>query len=189
MPSPDSPVVLARRISSGNRHPNSRYRDPTWSLAPLIDNPGASLVSIHWKNSPEGMRDQLKQTAWALINGELRPTYLQSRGVAARSRASASELVETCRQWMAMAQWLAELGIHSLSECGPVDFAAYAAHRGGEGADRSYMERFLDRLTDLWAFDQLTARDGVPCGGVADQWDGALVVLGSAGACSGSSVG
>ncbi|WP_198520333.1 hypothetical protein [Kitasatospora sp. CB02891] len=41
MPNPDSPVVLAKWISPGNTHPNSRYRDPFWAMAPLIDNPAS----------------------------------------------------------------------------------------------------------------------------------------------------
>ncbi|MER5641583.1 hypothetical protein ABT095_32155 [Kitasatospora sp. NPDC002227] len=161
-PTPDSPVVLDRWISPDNHHPNSRYRDEVWSLAPLIDNPATSLVSIHWKNSPAEVHDQLKMIAWATINGELRPSYLRTRAVAARSRMGAAELVMTCHEWMIMAQWLVERGIRSLSDCSSDDYTAYAAHRGSD-ATRTYMERVLGRLTDLWAYDQLTAHPaGVP---------------------------
>ena len=77
---PGSPVVLPERISSANPHPVSRYQDLTWSLAPLIDNPGVPLWKIHWKDCPPQLRGPLRQAAWAMINGELRPTYLQTRG-------------------------------------------------------------------------------------------------------------
>lgn len=69
MPAPDSPVVLPKWISPGNSHPNSRYQDPIWSMAPLIDNPGTALVKLHWKNCPEPLCDQVKLAAWTMLNG------------------------------------------------------------------------------------------------------------------------
>ncbi|MEU4115838.1 integrase [Kitasatospora sp. NPDC028055] len=167
MPTADSAVVLPKWISPTNDHPNGRYRDLVWPLAPLIDNPASSLVSIHWKNCPEEMRDQLKQVAWAMINGELRPSHLKQRGAAARGRASASELSTTCREWMRLARWLVKRGTTDLADCSPDDFAAYAAYRKAEGISREDGKKLLGRLTDLWAFDQLTAS---PLGVVQPSW-------------------
>ncbi|MEU0009387.1 hypothetical protein ABZ079_35490 [Streptomyces sp. NPDC006314] len=94
MPAPASPVVLPQWISPGNTHPNSRYQDAIWPMAPLIDNPGTRLVKLHWKNCPEPL----------LLNGQLRPTYLQTRGVQARSRSGAPEMFATCLEWMRLAR-------------------------------------------------------------------------------------
>jgi len=96
MPSPASPVVLPHWISTSNTHPNSLYQDSIWSMAPLIDNPGTNLVNLHWKNCPEPLRDQVKLAAWTMLNGQLRPTYLQTRGVQARSRSELPPLCERC---------------------------------------------------------------------------------------------
>jgi hypothetical protein len=52
MPAGDTPVVLPRWISPGNLHPNSRYRDMVWSLAPLIDNPSTGLVRSTGRTVP-----------------------------------------------------------------------------------------------------------------------------------------
>ncbi len=52
MPSPDSPVVLPEWISPGNTHPNSRYQDLIWSVAPLIDNPGTIPYETRRRTPP-----------------------------------------------------------------------------------------------------------------------------------------
>ncbi|MFE1876794.1 hypothetical protein ACFW9N_39070 [Streptomyces sp. NPDC059496] len=92
MPTPDSLVVLPQWIRPGNVHPNSRYEDLVWFLAPLIDNPSTSLFKIHWTKCPEPLRGQVKLSAWTMINGQLRPTYLRTRGVRALSRTSAPDM-------------------------------------------------------------------------------------------------
>jgi hypothetical protein len=89
VPAPDSPVVLPRWIGPGNPHPVSRYRDLTWSLAPLIDNPSTHLWKLCWKECPGQLRGPLRLAAWAMINGELRPTYLQPCGHQARAKPDA----------------------------------------------------------------------------------------------------
>lgn len=106
LPAPGSPAVLQKWISPGNRHPVSRYQDLTWSLAPLIDNPSGHLCSIRWQDCPAPLRDPLRLAAWAMINGELRPTYLHTRGPHARGRSSAAGMADTCREWMRLARWL-----------------------------------------------------------------------------------
>ena len=128
-PAPGSPVVLPKRISPGNPHPVSRYQDLTWSLAPLIDNPGVHLWKIHWEDCPARLRGPLRQAAWAMINGELRPTYLQTRGPGARGRSSATTISDTCREWMRLARWLHERGITSLAACTGDEWRDYAAGR------------------------------------------------------------
>ncbi|MEV6949581.1 hypothetical protein AB0N07_48330 [Streptomyces sp. NPDC051172] len=50
-------------MSPRNTHPNSRYQDPIWSVAPLIDNPSASLGKIYWKNRPGEASDPIPAVA------------------------------------------------------------------------------------------------------------------------------
>lgn len=168
VPAPGSPVVLQKWISPGNPHPVSRYRDPTWSLAPLIDNPGVHLWKIHWKDCSAHLRGPLRQAAWAMINGELRPTYLQTRGSGARGRSSATTISDTCREWMRLARWLGERGITSLAACTGDEWRDYAAWRIKEGVSRDHAMKILGQLTDLWAFDQLTA---CPSGIARPPWE------------------
>ncbi|MBY8889418.1 hypothetical protein K7472_31925 [Streptomyces sp. PTM05] len=172
LPTADTPVVLARRVRPGNRHPNSRYQDPVWSLGPLIDNPGKTISAISWRKCPPQMRDQVKQLAWTMINGELRATYLQTRGSRARARQAAASLQDTCRQWIRLARWLHERGINDLASCTDHEWSAYASQRWTRVSDRHHAERVLSQLTNLWAFDQLTAR---PLGITRPPWDTAGV--------------
>lgn len=157
VPSPAGPVVLPELITQGNQHPNSRYRDTRWSLAPLIDNPGTSLRAINWDSCPEPLRRPLKHAAWAMINGELRPTYVSRRGTRSGSRSSPGEMRLTCQEWMSLARWLYERGISELDACTAAEWSAYAQERWGGGIRRDYAEKILGRLTDLWAFGQLTS--------------------------------
>jgi hypothetical protein len=157
MPAPDSPVVLPEWISPGNTHPNSRYQDPIWSVAPLIDNPSTSLGKIHWRNCPEPLRDEVKLVAWTMINGQRRPTYLQTRGVQARARTSAPHMRASCWEWMRLARWLHKRHITSLGACTEAEWRAYAGERLVQ-VSRDSAAILCTRLTDLWAFDQLSAR-------------------------------
>ncbi|MFI8834849.1 integrase [Streptomyces afghaniensis] len=163
MPTPDSPVVMDRWISAGNRHPNGRYADAVWPLAPLIDNPGATLSKIHWSRCPIGLRGQLKLPAWIMINGELRPTVVQTRGHRARTRGSADDILETCREWIRLAHWAHERGMSDLGAFTDEWWSAYTTERWQSGITRAYSEKVLARLTDLWAYDQLAAHpSGIP---------------------------
>lgn len=155
VPVPDSPVVLPQWISPGNTNANALYRETVWPLGPLIDRPSASLIKLHWKNCPNVMTGQVKQAAWALLNGQLRPTYLKTRGIRARSRSSADEIRETVSEWMRLARWLHTAGVRDLAACTDVHWAAYATDRFSTGMTRHSAEEVLSRLTDLWAFDQL----------------------------------
>ncbi|WP_030651368.1 MULTISPECIES: hypothetical protein [Streptomyces] len=167
MPRPDSPVVLPEWISPGNTHPNSRYQDEVWSMAPLIDNPGTGLVNLHWKNCPGPLRDQVKLAAWTMINGQLRPTYLQTRGVQARSRSGGTDMLATCLEWMRLARWLHERQITSLHACTDTQWRAYASERMVR-VSRDTAAIIAVRLTNLWAFDQLSAR---PTGITRPPWE------------------
>ncbi|MEU0726213.1 integrase [Streptomyces sp. NPDC006140] len=158
MPTPDSFVVLPQWIYAGNTYPNSRYVDLIWSLAPLINNPGTSLVKIHWKKCPIPLRDQVKLAAWTMINGQLRPTYLRDRGSRARTRTSPGDMLANCREWMRLARWLHKRGVTDLALCTEEEWRAYAHERMQSGVSRDTAEKTCSRLTDLWAFDQLSAR-------------------------------
>jgi hypothetical protein len=168
LPGPGSSVVLFRWISAGNTQPGARYADPVWPLAPLIDNPATRLVKVHWRNCPAPLLGQVKLAAWTMINGQLRPTYLQGRGAAARPRASAGEIRETCSEWMRLARWLHERRITSLGECTTEVWRAYLDDRWTGGVSRRHAERVCTWLSDLWAFDQLSAR---PAGVARPPWE------------------
>ena len=164
LPAPGSPSVLPKWISPGNRHPVSAYQDLTWSLAPLIDNPSGHLCSIRWQDCPVPLR----LAAWAMINGELRPTYLQARGPHARGRSSAAGVADACRERVRLARWLHGHGIISIAACTQTQWRAYAAARVKDGTSREHARKVLGHLTDLWAFDQLTAR---PSGVTRPPWE------------------
>jgi integrase len=167
-PTPQHPVVLPHRIAPGNRHLNSRYSDRSWSLAPLIDNPGATLISINWKNCPAELLEQVKQPAWTMINGELRATYLQTRGMQARARHSATGIAENVYEWMSLARWLRRRGLTDLAACTDVDWRDYVAYRRSLVASRGTVTDILARLTKLWVFDQLASR---PAGVTRPPWE------------------
>lgn len=161
-PSPTSPVILKKWISQGNTNPNGLHQDPVWPLGPLIDGPGASLIKIHWKNCPPELTGQVKQISWVLLNGQLRPSYLRTRGVRARARGSAGDMGETCAEFMRVATWLRARGINDLRSCTDEHWSAYTAQRFTT-LTRHSSEEILSRLTDMWAFDQLCSQPvGVP---------------------------
>lgn len=163
-PTPDSPVVLPQWISPGNVHPNSRYRESVWSLAPLIDNPGATLISIHWKNCPAPLREEMKLVVWSLINGERRPTFLRTKGLSARGRGSAPTMMQKYCEWFRLARWLHQQGITRLADCTKDQWRAYAGERRDEGISRVHAEMVFGYFTDLWVYDQLSARPaGISC--------------------------
>ncbi|MCA1217841.1 integrase [Streptomyces sp. 8L] len=166
-PSPTSPVVLKKWISRGNTNPNGLHQDPVWPLGPLIDNPSASLVKVHWRNCPAELTSQVKQVSWLLLNGELRPSYLTNRGIRARARGSADEMRETCGEWMRLARWLHTRGINKLQSCTDAHWSAYTAQRFTT-LSRHSAEEVLSRLTDMWAFDQLCTQ---PVGVPQPPWD------------------
>jgi integrase len=167
-PTPQHPVVLPHRISPGNQHPNSRYGDLIWSLAPLIDNPGSTLVAVQWKRCPTRLREQLKLPTWTMLNGELRATYLQTRGIKAQARQSAGTMAENAYEWMRLARWLHRRGLTDLAACADGEWRDYVAYRRHAGSSRGNILDVLGRLTKLWAFDQLAAR---PVGITRPPWD------------------
>lgn len=168
MPSALSPAVIPQWISPGNRATVSHYQDPVWSLAPLIDSPSTRMMSLHWKNCPKELRHQVKLAAWTMINGQLRPTLLTARGSAARPRRSAEDMGTTCREWMRLARWLHARGITELADCTEDEWREYAGERWAEGVSRRQAWKIMSSLTNLWAFDQLSARSS---GVIRPPWD------------------
>ncbi|MGP3636158.1 integrase [Streptomyces sp. 24-1644] len=168
LPSPDSPVVLSHWISPGNTHPNSRYQDPVWSLAPLIDDPSISLYKLRWTSCPAPLREQMKRAVWTMINGELRPTSVSVRKNAARTRASIRGMHTTWLEWMRLARWLHAHGVTTLHSCTAAEWRAYASQRWDELLSRTSAERVCRNLTNLWAFDQLST---CPSGITRPPWD------------------
>ncbi|WP_407111254.1 integrase [Streptomyces sp. DSM 116494] len=168
LPGPDSPVIQPHWISPGNVHDNARYCASVWPLAPLIDNPGSKLVKIYWQRCPAPLLDQVKLPTWTMINGRLRPTYLQDRGSRARARTSAADMRNTCYEWMRLARWLHARRITSFEACTQDVWRAYISERLTDGVNRGSAEKICSQLTDLWAFDQLSAR---PTGIARPPWE------------------
>ena len=90
LPFPTTPVVLPHLVTSAlTAHLNGPYAAMIWHTSPLSGNPSARNGSINWRHCPEPFFDALKLTAWTMINGELRPTFVRERR-RMRSRVSAS---------------------------------------------------------------------------------------------------
>lgn len=168
-PTPHSPVVLADRAGDLNAHISGHYRDMVWSLAPLTNNPSAHKSAIHWKNAPQGLREELRLVAWTMINGQLRPSFLAERRTALRSRLSAAAMNVTILEWFKLARWLAERGIETLADCDESTWELFGKHVLARGyASRDIVRSVLAALTRLWAFDQLSA---CPVGVRRPPWD------------------
>ena len=88
LPGPGTPVVLPGRAGAMHAHLNGRYADPEWPLAPLTDNPSAFKPAINWRSWPASFTDEMRLAAWNLINGQLRPLFLQQHGPRMRGRIS-----------------------------------------------------------------------------------------------------
>ncbi|WP_323183384.1 hypothetical protein [Streptomyces sp. NBC_00091] len=167
LPTPQTPVVLPQWISAGNTHSNSRYCDAVWPLAPLIDNPSTYLVKIHWRQCPALLLGEMKLITWTMINGRLRPTHLKARGAGARARTSAHDLRDTHGEWIRLARWLHERRITRLVDCTDHVWRTYIVERCSD-VSRGHAEKICSMLTDLWAFDQLSAE---PVGATRPPWD------------------
>jgi len=167
MPGPGSPVVLDRWISAGNPHPNSRYSDDVWSMGPLIDNPGDSIHKINLGRCPASLRSELRLLIWILINGELRPTYVQERGFQNRGRDGVTNMRDNILQWLKFARWLDRQEVSRLSDCTVEHWKAYAS-KCTSGCTRDHAQTILRWLSDLWAFDQLSQS---PCGVTQPPWE------------------
>ena len=157
-PTPASPVVPRRLTGTLHPHLNSRYADPIWPLAPLTDNPSASRPAVHWQTWPDSLREEMRLAAWNLINGQLRPTFLQQHGVKMRARLGMQGVHQTIIQWRRLAVWLKGRGIDSLADCTASVLHDYGLHARDAGYSRSYVTTILTSVTRLWAFDQLSAR-------------------------------
>ena len=59
----------------------------------------------------------MRLAAWNLINGELRPTFMQEHGARMRARLSLAEIDNTVALWSQLAIWLDDRGISSLADC------------------------------------------------------------------------
>jgi integrase len=155
MPTADTLVVLPRWTSPGNQHANSQYGELTWSLGPLIDNPSTCIIALTWTNCPEEFRSQVKLATWAMINGELRATYLKTRGNQARARRGGDALRDTCGEWKRLARWLHKRGITDFAQCTADEWRRYVTQRWSKDCSRRHAERILGWLDALWAYDQV----------------------------------
>jgi hypothetical protein len=168
LPAPASPVVLPHRAASLHAHLNGRYADPVWPLAPLTENPSTPKRAIRWAGWPAALQDEMRLATWNLINGQLRPTFLQGHGSRMRSRLSLSDTYNTAGQWKQFARWLEERGIGSLAECSASVLHDYGQRLRDTSRNRGPVLKSLVALTRLWALDQLSAR---PSGIGRPPWD------------------
>ncbi|MBF6302746.1 integrase [Nocardia amamiensis] len=168
MPGPDSPVVQDRWISPDNTHLNSRYSDDLWSLGPLTDNPGHHIHRIIWSNCPAALQQEMRLIIWTLINGELRPSYVKARSMQGRARDGVVSMRNCILEWLKLARWLHQRGVNRLRECTTEHWKAFAAERTAAQNHRGHALKLLRWLTDLWAFDQLSAQ---PSEVIAPPWE------------------
>jgi len=136
LPTPGSPVVLPHLATSLHAYLNGRYADPVWPLAPLTENPSQSKKTIRWALWPAPLRDEMRLAAWNLINGQLRPTFLQGHSSGMRSRLSLSDTYSTAAQWKQFARWLAGRRIGTLAECSTSVLHDYGRHLRDSGRSR-----------------------------------------------------
>jgi integrase len=158
LPTPVSPVVAPHLAGSLHAHLNGRYADPVWPLAPLTDDPSAPRPAVHWQGWPASLREEMRLAAWNLINGQLRPTFLQEHGVKMRARLGMRGVNQTIGQWRRLALWLSGRAIGNLAECTASVLHDYGLHARDAGHSRSHVTTTLASVTRLWAFDQLSAR-------------------------------
>ncbi|MFI7676369.1 integrase [Actinophytocola sp. NPDC049390] len=168
LPEPGTPVVLPRFVVAMHTHLNARYADSAWPLGPLTANPSTSKKVIHWRNCPAAFTDELRLAAWTMINGQLRPTFLQTRGNRLRSRLSAAQIHETISAWIRPTIWLKTCGIRRLADCTTSVLDDYGQHLLSGHTNRNHTHKMLGAVTRLWAFDQLSAR---PAGIGRPPWD------------------
>ncbi|NMI55726.1 MULTISPECIES: hypothetical protein [unclassified Streptomyces] len=136
-------------------------------MGPLTDNPGTSIHKINWRSCPAALRSEFRRIVWVLINGELRPTYVQERGFQNRARDGVISMRDNIVQWMKFARWLDRQGVSQLSDCTMEHWKAYAAE-STSGCTREYTQTVLCWLSDLSAFDQLSIS---PCGATRPLWE------------------
>ena len=158
LPTPGTPVILPHLVVPMHARLNSRYADAVWPLAPLTGNPSAVKPRIRWERWPEAFQDEMRLAAWNLINGQLRPTFLQEHGSRMRGRLSMSQTYGTLTDWKKLAEWLEESHIRSLAGCDIAVLHDYGQHVLRAGHSRSRTRQILMSLTRLWAFDQLSGR-------------------------------
>ncbi|MGW3823393.1 integrase [Streptomyces sp. NPDC005071] len=139
----------------------------------MVENPSRNLDWIHWGHCPPDFVEEVKLAVWCLINGTLRPTFIEERGGKLRGRVGSTKILCLATEWMRLARWLAKRGAKSLAECDTTTLHAYALELGQEKPEkvkpgratqtrsRNAVRDDLHALSRLWAFDQLSAR---PCG-------------------------
>ncbi|MFD5393340.1 hypothetical protein ACFWJW_03685 [Streptomyces sp. NPDC127097] len=120
----------------------------------------AARVHTQLRKCPAILRSEVRRIVWVLINGELRPTYIQERGFQNRTRDGVISMRDNILQWLKFSRWLGRQGVSQLSDCTMEHWKAYAA-KATSGCTRGYALTVLRWLSDLWAFDQLSAS---PCG-------------------------
>jgi hypothetical protein len=158
LPGPDTPVVLPQFTVAMHADRNARFADEVWPLAPLTANPSTGKRVVYWRNCPDGFADELRLTAWTMINGRLRPTFLTARGTRSRSRLSIGQIHATITAWMHLATWLHARGVDRLAGCDSDVWHAYGEHLAATPGSRSHLGKILSALTRLGAFDQLSSR-------------------------------
>ena len=172
LPNPTSPVINAELVKAVHAHLNNQYRDPVWSLAPMIENPSAVRVKIAWRICPAPFEDELRLAVWNLINGQLRPTFVRARPTSIssimRTRLSAAGTVATVREWFRLATWLQGRGITTFAHCTSQALHDYAQHLAALPVSSHDVTRRFVAITRLWALDQVSAR---PTGIAKPPWD------------------
>jgi len=158
LPTLGSPIVLPHLVNPMHAHINGRFADLDWPLAALTGNPSAPKITLHWQTWPAPFREEMRLAAWNLINGQLRPTFIQARTTRMRARLSLNETHGTITRWKLLADWLEEQGIHTLADCTTSTLHHYGLHLRDSGRSREHVRLTLVSLKRLWALDEISAR-------------------------------
>ena len=130
VPAPGDLVIDPATIPENRHHLIPRFADPVWPVTFTSDNPSVAELRLHWATFPDGLREQFRLAAWALLNFPVPDRVLARRGAAMKSRLSTLRLYHTVTNWWTFATWLDERGIIKLAQVNAhvlTDYSIYLA--------------------------------------------------------------
>lgn len=115
-PAPGDLVIDPATVPENRHHLIPRLAEPVWPVTFTSDNPSVSEYRLHWSTFPDGLREQFRLAAWALLNFPAPDRAMARRGAAMRSRLSTLRLYHTVTNWRTFANWLDGRGITGLAQ-------------------------------------------------------------------------
>jgi hypothetical protein len=165
-PAPGDLVIDPATMPEDRHHLIPRFADPVWPVTFTSSNPSAAELRLHWATFPDGLREQFRLAAWALLNFPVPDRALALRGAAMRPRLSTLRLYQTVANWRTFATWLDGRGITGLAQASTqvlTDYSIYLART--RKVSRNTAINHLVALTRLHAYGPHLpgeARIGVP---------------------------